>query len=149
MQTICTSLQTDDHTNTSIFTGRMLFLTPNQQCQSTEDTLVIPGVTTKSRLYAWVGIRKFVWICEKPIFYVSPEFVKCAASKVVVWPLFCLQYKILLYYTREKPIAFAKITPSFSFVVSIQEHRHANNCIFSPELVILCWKFKIAGFLHH
>jgi len=37
-QTICTSLQTDDHTNTSslIFTGRMLFLTPNQQCQSTE-----------------------------------------------------------------------------------------------------------------
>jgi len=149
MQTICTSLQTDDHTNTSSFTGQMLFLTPNQQCQSTEDTLVIPGVTTKSRLYAWVGIRKFVWICEKPIFYVSPESVKCAASKVVVRPLFCLQYKILLYYTREKPIAFAKITPSFSFVVSVQEHRHANNCIFSPELVILCWKFKIAGFLHH
>ena len=38
MQTICTSLQTDNHTNASslIFTGRMLFLTPNQQCQSTE-----------------------------------------------------------------------------------------------------------------
>jgi len=39
MQTICTSLQTDNHTNTSsqsISTGRMLFLTPNQQRQSIE-----------------------------------------------------------------------------------------------------------------
>jgi len=43
MQTICTSLQTDNHTNTSslnlitrFFTGRMLFVTPSQQCQSTE-----------------------------------------------------------------------------------------------------------------
>ena len=39
MQTICTSLQTDNHATTSyhsIFTGRMLLLTPNQQCQSTE-----------------------------------------------------------------------------------------------------------------
>jgi len=34
MQTICTSLQTDTYTS-SLFTGRMLFLTPNQQCQST------------------------------------------------------------------------------------------------------------------
>jgi len=35
---IFTSLQTDIHTNTSSlnFAGRMLFLTPNQQCQSTE-----------------------------------------------------------------------------------------------------------------
>ena len=38
MQTICTLLQSDNHTNTSSlnFTGQMLFLTPNQQCQSTE-----------------------------------------------------------------------------------------------------------------
>ena len=38
MQTICTSLQTDNHTNTSSlnFTCRMLFLMPNQQCRSTE-----------------------------------------------------------------------------------------------------------------
>jgi len=41
VQTICTSLQTDNHTNTSslIVTGRMLFLTPNQQWQSTEGIL--------------------------------------------------------------------------------------------------------------
>jgi len=47
MQTICTLLQTDNHTNTSslnVFTGRMLFLTPNQQRQSTE------GNITKSLL---------------------------------------------------------------------------------------------------
>ena len=39
MQTICTSLQTDNHTSTpplSFFTGRMPFLAPNQQRQSTE-----------------------------------------------------------------------------------------------------------------
>jgi len=36
---VCTSLQTDNHASTpplSFFTGRMLFLPPNQQCQSTE-----------------------------------------------------------------------------------------------------------------
>ena len=39
MQTICTSLQTDSHTpHHSIFTDRMLFLTTNQQRQSTEGT---------------------------------------------------------------------------------------------------------------
>jgi len=36
---VCTSLQTDNHASTSVlkfFTGRMPFLPPNQQCQSTE-----------------------------------------------------------------------------------------------------------------
>jgi len=38
---VCTSLQTENHTNTlslNFFTGRMFFLMPNQQCQSTEGT---------------------------------------------------------------------------------------------------------------
>jgi len=38
---VCTSLQTDNHKSTSLlkfFTGRMPFLPPNQQCQSTEGT---------------------------------------------------------------------------------------------------------------
>jgi len=37
---VCTSLQTDNHTSThrSVFTGRMPFLPPNQQHQSTEGT---------------------------------------------------------------------------------------------------------------
>jgi len=37
---VCTSLQTDNHTSTpplSFFTGRMPFLSPNQQRQSTEE----------------------------------------------------------------------------------------------------------------
>jgi len=39
---VCTSLQTDNYTSTpplSFFTGRMLFLPPNQQRQSTEGNL--------------------------------------------------------------------------------------------------------------
>jgi len=38
---VCTSLQTDNHTSTPTqsFTGRMPFLPPNQQRQSTEGTL--------------------------------------------------------------------------------------------------------------
>jgi len=38
---VCTLLQTDNHTSTpplKFFTGRMPFLPPNQQCQSTEGT---------------------------------------------------------------------------------------------------------------
>jgi len=40
---VCTSLQTDNHTSTpplSFFTGRMPFLPPNQQHQSTEGLVV-------------------------------------------------------------------------------------------------------------
>jgi len=39
---VCTSLQTENHTNTpplSFFTGRMPFLPPNHQHQSTEGTV--------------------------------------------------------------------------------------------------------------
>ena len=39
MQIICTSLQTDNHASIislNVFTGQMLSLAPNQQCQSTE-----------------------------------------------------------------------------------------------------------------
>jgi len=42
---ICTSLQTNNHASTpplSFFTGRMPFLPPNQQCQSTEGSKVRP-----------------------------------------------------------------------------------------------------------
>ena len=41
MQTICTSLQTDNHAGltTQIFVGRMLFLPPNHQRQCTEGRL--------------------------------------------------------------------------------------------------------------
>jgi len=41
---VCTSLQTDNHANTpplKFFTGRMPFLLPNQQRQSTEGTFLL------------------------------------------------------------------------------------------------------------
>jgi len=47
---VCTSLQTDNHASTpslKIFTGRMPFLPPNQQHQSTEgrNTITITEIT--------------------------------------------------------------------------------------------------------
>jgi len=44
---ICTSLQTDNHTSTpttQFFTGRMPFLPPNQQRQSTEGYYLIRSI---------------------------------------------------------------------------------------------------------
>jgi len=43
MQIICTSLQTDNNASisSSIFTGQMIFLMSNQQCQSTEGHLLL------------------------------------------------------------------------------------------------------------
>ena len=53
-QIICPLLQTDNHTNTSSlnFTGPMLFLTPNQRCQSSEGTGAHgrKNATTETRL---------------------------------------------------------------------------------------------------
>jgi len=47
MQTICTLLQTTTPTpHHSIFTGRVLFLTPNQQCQSTEGNKIVTVIVT-------------------------------------------------------------------------------------------------------
>jgi len=48
---ICTSLQTDNHASTSLlgfFTGRMPFLPPNQQRQSTEGTKQQTAIHIKS-----------------------------------------------------------------------------------------------------
>jgi len=44
---VCTLLHTDNHASTpplSFFTGRMPFLPPNQQRQSTEGTITVPAV---------------------------------------------------------------------------------------------------------
>jgi len=48
---VCTSLQTDNRTSTSLlkfFTGRMPFLPPNQQCQSTEGMILTVSVDSKT-----------------------------------------------------------------------------------------------------
>jgi len=63
MQIICTLLQTDNHASTSslsFFTGRMLFLTLKQQCQSTEGntTCTIPCTTSQ---ISQKSIHKFLY----------------------------------------------------------------------------------------
>jgi len=45
MQIICTLLQTDKRLITEFFTGRMLFLMLNQQCQSTDGKTVTNIIT--------------------------------------------------------------------------------------------------------
>jgi len=48
---VCTSLQTDKHASTPplrVFTDRMLFLPPNQQCQSTEGTTATQNTHKKN-----------------------------------------------------------------------------------------------------
>jgi len=47
---VCTSLQTDNHDSTpplSFFTGRMPFLLPNQQRQSTEGNVMVAQTAVK------------------------------------------------------------------------------------------------------
>jgi len=49
MQSICVSFQTDNDASTStlnFFAGQMLFLTPNQQCQSTAGKALV-GLKSK------------------------------------------------------------------------------------------------------
>jgi len=43
---VCTSLQTDNHPTTHCFTGRMPFLPPNQQRQSTEGKYLLKYLLT-------------------------------------------------------------------------------------------------------
>jgi len=54
---VCTSLQTDNHASTpplSFFTGRMPFLPPNQQRQSTEGTKSTEGTTHSAQNLCFV-----------------------------------------------------------------------------------------------
>jgi len=46
---VCTSLQTNNHASTQFFTGRMPFLPPNQQHQSTEGKLKSAQLTIKDQ----------------------------------------------------------------------------------------------------
>jgi len=55
---VCTSLQTDNHANTSLlsfFTGRMPFLPPNQQRQSTEGKYEATNSGAKFRKLGGLG----------------------------------------------------------------------------------------------
>jgi len=73
VQTICTSIQTENHTNTSslsFFTGRMLFLTPNQQCQSTEGS----EMTTRCAYISNANILLTSAVGTDPCFFTVKSF---------------------------------------------------------------------------
>jgi len=99
MQIMCTSLQTDNHAalHHSFFTGRMLFLLPNQKCQSTEGKVALyylstlcmwwwPSVAIAGRLM-WSWLLLFSVISRHPgdsqrttyvfaqYLYLGPEFL--------------------------------------------------------------------------
>jgi len=61
MQIIWTSLQTDNHA-TQVFTGRMHFLPPNQQCQSTEGTMWLGSLN--ARKHSYILARNWHWRCN-------------------------------------------------------------------------------------
>jgi len=92
---VCTSLQTDSHAGTpplSFFTGRMPFLPPNQQCQSTE------GSTTTHRqtlypLRLQAGCRK-------------------RRLNVAFRCIFLVQHKIYPKKTKPGLVAFCDIRPA-------------------------------------
>ena len=82
MQIICTSLQTDNYASTSplSFTGRMPFLPPNQQRQSTEDTLILLV------LLLFLLLLLLLWIFVKCSMAQGPQ-VHCPGNITV----YCLQ----------------------------------------------------------
>jgi len=60
---VCSSLQTDNHASTSplsFFTGRMTFLPPNQQHQSTEGAAETTDMETKTQWldHIWTLLRR-------------------------------------------------------------------------------------------
>jgi len=66
---VCTLLQTDNHTSIpplSFFTGRMPFLSPNQQRQSTEGNLYVSVCVFKFVLPAGV-INRNITLCPLPL----------------------------------------------------------------------------------
>jgi len=77
IQTICTSLQADNHTytNTQFFTGQMLFLTPNQQCQSTEGTFQHKSIFTKTKAQQANNNNKKATKSDSPVAAESAESI--------------------------------------------------------------------------
>ena len=78
---VCISLQTDNHASTpplKFFTGRMLFLPPNQQRQSTE------GKYMSERVYSETSTQPYHIITEKPLLYNKQKFTKVKKLKRIL-----------------------------------------------------------------
>ena len=73
MQIICTSLQTDNHTSTSSLniTGRMFFLTPNQQRQSTERNLYLRKDNENGKILTPMALKPQIQVIFGIYMYVT------------------------------------------------------------------------------
>jgi len=96
---VCTSLQTDNHTHySSFFTGRMPFLPPNQQCQSTEGICVWLG--------QWMQIHyKQNIIVIKEMVWWSAGVVVWSEVQTCIWPSWChchSQYSLSLASVKSR-----------------------------------------------
>ena len=65
MQTVCTLLQRYNHANTSysIFTGRMLFLMPNQQCHCTVGSFYRAMLCIRGTSHGPVSVSVCLSVC--------------------------------------------------------------------------------------
>jgi len=82
---VCTSLQTDNHASSpplSFFTGRMPFLPPNQQRQSTEGTTLILGVK-------WIPNS---WVLNELVPSLVPRHKTAERRQVDTMPYHCAHY---------------------------------------------------------
>ena len=78
---VCTLLQTDNHASTppvSFFTGRMPFLLPNQQCQSTEGVNIL--IQNKTEYFCKLSSGHYVSVCGQDCRYCIYGKVQVACS---------------------------------------------------------------------
>ena len=111
---VCISLQTDNHANTSpliFFTGRMSFLPPNQQCQSTEGTSVIinkQGIHTEIYALKWkqkCTINFLLLFLYHKIFpNISSSISSCmnALLSIAIQSSICIYFYFLLTYLSRR-----------------------------------------------
>jgi len=75
---VCTSLQTDNqphqHPTTQLFTGRMPFLPPNQQCQSTEGNchIILTGYKMSHQQYRPIVHQSTAFVQTRLKFWLRP-----------------------------------------------------------------------------
>ena len=124
---VCTSLQTDNHTSTPplcFFTGRMPFLPPNQQRQSTEGTLV--KWTNIDIVHGCHFLDKFIgkdaikvgYIHTYIQIYIAPKswerilgavVIICLWLVFVIWYLYMTCYKFLTESNSERILKIGAI----------------------------------------
>jgi len=93
---VCTLLQTDSHTSTHhscFFTGRMPFLPPNQQRQSTEGNYILRSIKTQKKTKDELHAQNM------SILHLSPYFYCSVLYSVRIWMLVLISHTAHCVYT--------------------------------------------------